>query len=297
MKDILMQEKIWIVDEAKFSVKLLEAMAEDKAVIHDGVAYSAKDSGGKGIIQHIPFKETSIEGIEDALRMAQSTAVMATAISTGIILAALIVQTRYLAAKLDKIQGVVDVISKDVHSQSILFYMDKIAEYVGQLEVARSYLKDRTLIEEVRELAIPLLTALASKRNQVLSFIKNILDLAKSSKDITAKHFDLIVNFVQLMLELMPAGIHTEYLLTARIGKLRLAEHVLIDGQEKFNLALNVFREFMNGLHREFTNGCLGDRKDVYLSVQAKTLDLIKSEHNKILLSLPTGRVALFAPV
>ncbi len=196
MKDILMQEKIWIVDEAKFSVKLLEAMAEDKAVIHDGVAYWAKDSGGKGIIQHIPFKETSIEGIEDALRMAQSTAVMATAISTGIILAALIVQTRYLAAKLDKIQGVVDVISKDVHSQSILFYMDKIAEYVGQLEVARSYLKDRTLIEEVRELAIPLLTALASKRNQVLSFIKNILDLAKSSKDITAKHFDLIVNFV-----------------------------------------------------------------------------------------------------
>tara|TARA_Y100000815_G_C13095340_1_gene407267 strand:- start:25 stop:195 length:171 start_codon:yes stop_codon:yes gene_type:complete len=51
----MLQDKIWVVDETKLYPKLIEAMSEGKAVIHDGVAYWAEGSGNTGVIQHLPF--------------------------------------------------------------------------------------------------------------------------------------------------------------------------------------------------------------------------------------------------
>mgnify|MGYP001292420654 FL=1 len=82
----MFQDKIWVVDETQLYPKLIEAMSEGKAVIHDGVAYWAEGSGKTGVIQHLPFKETTVQNVEEAIKLAQSTAVMATAVSTGIIL-------------------------------------------------------------------------------------------------------------------------------------------------------------------------------------------------------------------
>ena len=289
----MLQEKIWIIDEAKLYPNLIQAMSDGKAVIHDGVAYWAEGSGKTGVIQHLPFKETAFQNVEEALKIAQTTATIATAVSTGIILAAIVVQTKYLAIKLNKIQGTVDVISQDVHAQSIVFFFFFITEYAGHIEPARTLLKDCSLADEIRELAIPLLTTLAGKRNQVLSFLDNILGLANSSKDVTPKHFELITNFAQMMLELMPFSIHIEYLLSSRIGKLRLAEQILIDGSERFNAALEVFRGFMNELHRELVRGKIGERVGTYRSIEGRATQLFQSEQNKLLLSLPTGRVAV----
>ena len=234
----MLQEKIWIVDESKLNQNLIQAMSEGKAVIHDGVAYWAQGSGKTGVIQHLPFKETSFQNVDEALKTAQTTATIAAAVSTGIILAAIVVQTKYLAVKLDKIQSTVDEISQDVHAQNVVYYMDKITDYVGHIETARTLLKDRSLANEITELTLPLLTTLSGKRNQVLSFIDNIIELANSDKDVTPRHFELITHFAQMMLELIPFGIHVEYLLSARIGKLRLAEHILMDGSERFNRLL-----------------------------------------------------------
>ncbi|WP_035818742.1 hypothetical protein [Janthinobacterium sp. RA13] len=288
----MLQETIWIIDQAKLKPVLIQAMAEGKAAIHDGVAYWAEGSGGSGIIQHLPFKESAAKSVEEALKMAQATTVIAAAVSTGIILAAIVVQTKYLAKKLDKIQATVDVIAQDVRSQHIVFYMGKISEYVGLVEAARTLLQDRSLASEIRELAIPLLTSMAAKRNEILSFIDNILAMAKSSKDVSPTHLTSITNFAQLMLDMMPAGIHIEYLLCARIGKLRLAEHILLDGAGRFNDGLQVFRRFMNGLHQEMIRGGAGARSEVYRSLEANARQLFQSEHGKILLSLPAGRAA-----
>lgn len=288
----MLRGKIWVVDEAKLYETLVQAMSDGKAVIHDGVAYWAEGSGSTGIIQHLPFKETAVRSVEEALKLAQATTVIAAGISTAIILAAIVVQTKYLAAKLDKIQGAVDAIAQDVHAQNIVFYMDKVTEYMGQVEVARTLLKDRSLAEEIREMAIPLLMSLAGNRNRVLSFLENILGLAKASKQVTPKHFELIANFSHMMLELMPMGIHVEYLLSSRIGKLRYAEEILIDGSERYTATLDAFRSFMNDLHRDVVRGGAGERLKAYKAIEARAKQLLDSEHNQLLLSLPTGRIA-----
>lgn len=288
----MFQDKIWIVDEVKLYPELVKALSEGKAVIHDGVAYWAEGSGKTGVIQHLPFKETIAESVEEALKIAQTTTVIAVAISTGIILAAIAVQTRYLTAKLNKIQETVDVIAKDIHMQNKIFYMDKITEYIGYIEFARTLLKDRSLSDEIQELASPLLTQLASKRSQVMFFIDNILNFAKSTSDVSEKHFELILNFVQMMLSIMPFGVHIEYLLASRIGKPRLAEQMLIDGAARFNDSISLYKNFMNDLHRELIKGQLGERKGIYQQIESQAKLVINSEENKILLSLPMGRIA-----
>lgn len=288
-------QKIWVLDESKFNETLLDALSRGRAVIHDGVAYWAEGSGKTGVIQHLPFKEAAFKSAEEAIKAAQMTTVIATAASTCVILGAIIVQTKYLAAKLDRLQETVDEISKDVHSQNIIYYMDKITDYVGGIEVARTLLRDRSLAEEIREVAYPLLAQLSAKRNHVLSFIDNILNLASNKDDVTERHYELIVNFAHITMEIMPMGIHTEYLLTARVGKPRLAEQILVDGAQCYENALNVYKGFMNEQHASLVRGNIGARARAYKGIEPKVEALLNSTENEMLLSLPLGRMALQA--
>ncbi len=288
-------EKIWVVDEAALSEKLLKALAEGKAVIHDGVAYWAEGSGQTGIIQHLPFKETLVKSAEEAIKAAQMTTVMATAASTCIILGALIVQTKYLAAKLDKIQDTVDEISRDLHAQNIVYYMDKTTDYIGGIEVARTLLSDRGLADEIKEVAYPLLASVAAKRNHALSFIDNILNLARSTNELTNKHYELVINFAHMMMEIMPLGMHTEYLLASRVGKPRLAEQILLDGAKCYESAMNLYKGFLNEQHRALIRGSIGDKAEIFHRIEHKAEQLIGSQENRLLLSLPSGRIALAA--
>lgn len=285
-------EKIWVLDEAAFSKALIDALAAGKAVIHDGVAYYAAGSGKTGVIQHLPFKETMFKSAEEALKAAQMTTVMATAASTCVILGALIIQTKYLAVKLDKIQNTVDEIAKELHTQNIVYYMDKVTDYIGSIEVARTLLKDRSLGSEIKELAFPLLASAAAKRNHTMSFIDNILALAQNSNELSSKHYELVVNFAHMMLEIMPLGIHTEYLLTARVGKPMLAELILEDGAERYKGAMQHYKGFLNAQHRELIRGNMSDKTVVLQRIEDKARQLIQSQENQLLLTLPYGRMA-----
>lgn len=289
----MLEESIWIVDESRLNSVLTTALREGKAAIHDGVAYWAEGSGRSGIIQHLPFKEVPFEGVEKAIQAAQAATCIATAVSTGIILAAIVVQTRYLASKIEKVHQKVDEVAKDIHAQNIIFYMEKISDYAGQVETGRTLLKDRDLAREIQEPASSLLVAMTSRRNQILSFIENILSLANSSTSITPKHFELIVSFVQLILDLMPYGIHVEYLLAARIGKTRLAEQLLADAAEAYNVTLERYRRFMNELHRNLVRGQIGERKAAYQSIESQAVKLFNNKERQALLAVPDRRAAI----
>lgn len=292
MKSAVDLMSVWVIDESNLSKTLLDALSQGKAAIHDGVAYWAEGSGKTGIIQHIPFKETMLRSAEEAIKAAQMTTIMAAAASTCIILGALIVQTKYLSEKLNKIQVTVDEIAKEIHSQNIIYYTDKITDYIGGVEVARTLLRDRNLAHEIREVAFPLLATSAAKRNHALSFVDNVLNLARNSDDLTNKHYELIVNFAHMMLEIIPLGMHTEYLLASRIGKPQLAEQILLDGAERYQNAMDVYKDFLNEQHRSLVRGSIGNKAEIFHRIEKKAENLIRSDENNLLLSLPLGRVA-----
>ena len=102
----------------------------------------------------MPLKEVVIDGskgiksVLDQLQVAQNVQLTATALSTGLILGAIVLQTMYLAKKIDKLQQQIDLVSQDVQSQNVLYFMGQLSEYFGLVESVRVLLLDKDLIEE-----------------------------------------------------------------------------------------------------------------------------------------------------
>lgn len=297
--------KVWIPDYDKFNSTLIEAINNGEAVLRRGVAYWNGVSNKKGIIQHITFKEVQVGELQklveassvatQAAVAAKTAAIAAAAVSTGIIVAAIIIQTKYISKKLDKIQKTVDLISKEVHTQNIIFYMDKCADYFGAVETARTLLSRPNLESECKTIAVHLLAELSNKRNKLLSFIDNILNLAGTDA-VTGQHYKLIIDFVQMTMELLPFGIHTEYLLCDLSGSPRLAEHILSDGRERYLQAFEAYRSFLEEEKRLIAKGQIAmDKIPTFQQVTSRANELFSSEMNKQLLELPKSeRVGYF---
>ncbi len=213
-----MEKTIFILDERRLTKEFIEAYNAGKVTIRDGVGYWAKGSGKTGIIKHLPFKEAPYEGVKEAMKQAQIANVLTAAASTSVILGAIVVQTRYLASKLETLQAQVDVIAQDQHSSNIVFYLEKVTSYAGLIASARTLLINRDVIDECRDIASLLLTSLMVQRNQILSFVDNLLSYAVS-QEVSPRYYKLVVNFVQTILDVVPSAAHLEFLLSDRMGR------------------------------------------------------------------------------
>lgn len=178
----LILNKIWVVDFNNVKPEVINGLNNGTANLYDGVVYWAKKSGNNGIIQHLPFKEFAIDKTNDVMSLTksiqalQATTTAAISLSTCVILGALVIQTQYLATKIDKLQEAIDTVSVDVHSQNIIYYMDKISSCA--IESARVLLLDRSIKEEIKDIAVSLLANIGCKRNELFSFLDNILSIA-----------------------------------------------------------------------------------------------------------------------
>ena len=228
-----MKETLLTIDWVNVYKEVQSSLETGHVIIRDGVAYWHAMSGKSGIAQHLPLKEVvletaSIGDIKQLIQMAQTVQLAAVGVSTGIIVGAMVVQTMYLSKKIDQLQQSMDLISEDVHAQNVIFYMDKLSRYFGVVESARVMLLDRTLVDETHDVAAHLIVRMGNERNEVLSFIDNLLSFADKLSD---RHLEQVLDFITLMLDLVPKAVYIESQLCDRYGKFRLAEHLISQGQ------------------------------------------------------------------
>ena len=305
--------KEWVLNESSLTTTLIEALQKGHAVIYDGVAYWAEGSGKTGIIQHLKFTERSVDNAKQIMEQLQSVAsatqnvaqavqsmqnvLMATQVlSSVVVVGAIVVQTQYLGRKLDAIQDTVDEIAQTQHEQNLVFYMDKIGDYMGYVEYARSLLEDRAMATEIREVATPLLAHLGSKRNHIASLVDNIAGYVKNSagERSESKHFKLMLDFIHMLVDILPGALHAEHLLAARIGKPALAQSILWSGAQKYEQVLGSYRGLMNQLNREMVAGALGQQGErVFMEYKPKLLELLQSPVNQMLLFRQQAKIAL----
>ncbi|EHN64770.1 Uncharacterised protein [Comamonas testosteroni] len=305
--------KIWVLDESRISTVLMEALQKGQAVIYDGVAYWAEGSGKTGVIQHLKFTERSVESVKEVVEQLKSVAtatqnvaqavqsmqnvLMATQVlSSVVIVGAIVVQTQYLGRKLDAIQDTVDEIALTQHEQNLVFYMDKISDYMGGVEYARDLLRERALAAEIHDVAAPLLAQLGSKRNHITSLVDNIAGYVKASaaERSESKHFKLMLDFIHLLVDILPGALHAEHLLAARIGKPSLAQSILWSGSQKYEQVLGSYRGLMNQLNREVVAGKLGQQGErVFAEYKPKLLELMQSPINQLLLFRQPANIAI----
>lgn len=254
----------------------------------NNAVYWAQGSGNTGIVKHLPFIPSNLEKVDDlvnvskAIQAAQNIQLAATALSTGLIIGAIVIQTMYLSSKIDKLQATIDIVSQDIHSQNIIFYMSKVADYFGAVETARIYMQDRTLKEEVRELATQVVVDLATRRNQLFNFIDNIIVIANSDS-VSERHKSLIIDFVNISLELLPKGIFIERELNTFIDKYATADLVTGKAAQRYLSVVDSYRRWCNAQNKESAKGKIG------LLINEKDNDLktlFKMEENKLLLPI-----------
>lgn len=305
--------KIWVLDENSINETLLKALQTGKAVIYDGVAYWAEGSGKTGVIQHLRFTERSADSVKEILDQLQSVAsatqsmahavqsmqnvlMMTQVLSSVVVVGAIVVQTQYLGRKLDAIQDAVDEIEQSQHEQNLIFYMDKIGDYMGSVEYARTLLQDRSMAREISEVALQLLPEIGSKRSHISSLVDNIVGYVRSSSQQRneSKHFKLMLDFIHLLVDVLPGALYTEHLLAARIGKPRLAQLILQTGSLKYEHVLDSYKGLMNQLNREMVAGKMGEQGErVFMEYRPKLQELIQSPVNHLLLFKQPGKMAV----
>ncbi|WP_105264925.1 hypothetical protein [Pseudoalteromonas sp. T1lg76] len=263
--------------------EVLEGIKQGTITIRDGVAYWNELADKAGIAQHLPLKETvsNFDSLQELMQAAHTTQLMAIGISTGITLAATVVQTMYLSKKLDELQHTAEAISKDIEAQNVLFFIDKASEYIGVVESARVILLDKALVEETRDVAGALLASMACKRNELMSFLDNLVNFADQ---VSNKHFLDTIGFIQQMLDLLPKAINLESQFCDRYGKFTLANHLLQHSGVRYDRTLTLFRDWCNEKANGLLHGNTDFRADVIANQKSNLKALFHNEINQQLL-------------
>lgn len=291
------QESVFVFDWVKVKPEVLEEFNLGNVDLRDGVAYWDRGKGSV-IAQHMPLKEVVVDSSQEIkeilgqLQAAQSVQLAATALSTGLILGAIVVQTMYLAKKIDKLQQQIDLVSQDVHSQNVLYFMGQLSEYFGLVESARVLLLDKDLVEESQSIAEQYMAQLAAKRNALLSLIDNLVSYVDSASE---RHASLMLDFINMMFDLLPKSIHLEVQLYERYGKYKLADHIAETAKQRYEGVLANYKMWCNNKARGVLSGRGTEHAKLFHEKESLLKQLFNSEINQTLLKVHESKI--LAPV
>ena len=253
-----MLDKVFSYDVEKFSKELLEAIANNQVIFRDGVAYWKRGLENVGIIQHIPLKEVSTVGIETFVQglsslqsTLQTTIVAAQAISSATLMVAMVIQTQILSKKIEAVQQCVLKVSQDIKEQNILFYTDKTSEYLALLQSFKLLLDNRTPLTIVNQVANNTLSCSIQLKNHLISFLGNLLSLVQSKKVSSQQHIELIMQFIQQMMEVLPIGMHLEFVLSHRLHQNEFSQVLIEDSNHQYSGLMNQYRNYLNEISND----------------------------------------------
>lgn len=276
-------EQIFVCDWSKVEPYIIEGLQDGSIWLRDGVAVNSD-----GVVKWLPLIEQSIDSsnnIEDILKQlktAQTLQLSATALSTGLILGAVVIQTMYLANKIDKLQNKIDLLSRDVHSQNVIYFMGQLSEYFGLIESARILLLNKELVDESSGIAEQYMAQLAAKRNELLSLIDNLIHFID---DASEQHAKLMFDFVNMMLDLLPKSICLEVQLYERYGKFKMADHIRDTAKKSYDSVLNNYKAWCNHKAKSAIKGESPKHSALIENQNNLLKQLFNSEINQSLLS------------
>lgn len=251
-------DKIFVIDWSQVKTTVEAGLDSGEVTLRRGVAYWTGKNGRKGIVQHLPFIEQTfdpsqnMEQILKGLSAAQSTVVVSAMASTGIIVAAIAIQTAYLGRKLDRLQETMDLVSQDVHSQNVLMFMNKLSDYMGTVESTRELLMAPNGLDQTKDIAHIHLAELARQRNALMSLLDNLIRYIPNA---TERNQSLMLDFTNSVIELLPSTIRLEAELYDQLGKFDMANHVVRTAGDKYWKLVEFYRTWCNKQAQDVIKG------------------------------------------
>lgn len=290
-----MEYQAFTFDESKFSSILKKAIENQEVVFRDGVAYWKKGLEKTGIIQHIPLKpvdmvskDTFVNTLGSLQSSLQNTMVAVQAISTGTLLVATIIQTQILSKKIDAVRNAVIQVSQIAHEQNILFYTDKVSEYLSVVQNLQLILRSKEDGRAIEQLGNATLANSMQLKNQISFFILNLLSLVQNKEIKDDQHLGLILKFIQQIMEILPLGMHLEHILSHRLGQYQFSQNLIEDSAKKYAVLLDNYRGYLNFTNNKIKNFEI-KAEDVpyFMQIKQPALDLISNRLHVELLEKP----------
>jgi hypothetical protein len=241
------------VDWSRVPAKVMEGLKTGKMDLSssNGSVYWAAGSGATGKVQDLPLVPVNSEELASAkefLQVGQAVngakvaAVSATAIGTAVVVVAVVVATAYLADKIDKVGRSVDGVAKIVGQQDQREYLKDVSSYTGAIMAASELLQSRAPQEEIAALSELKIHNLSDARHKTLSYIRHLTQLVSSHEGMTAVQYDLALQFMSGVLDLIPSAIAVERELCLAACKPTLAKECYGKVALEFREVLAAFR-------------------------------------------------------
>lgn len=290
-----MRTKVFTFDEDRFSKVLVDAIKNDQVIFRDGLAYWKKGLKATGIIQHIPLKEVSAVTSENFIKTLgslqstlQSTVVAAQAISSATLMIALVIQTQILSKKIEAVRSSVLQVSQTINEQNILFYTDKVSEYLSVVHNLKLILESNENIQVIDSLANTTLANSMQLKSHLSFFILNLLNLIKTEQVKDKQHAGLILNFIQQMMEILPVGMHLEHLVSHRLGQYNLSQTLINDSHNKYSVLLDDYKSYLNSTNNRIRlSQSEAENLSYFNKMKQPALNLISNQIHVELLEKP----------
>lgn len=240
-----MIEKVIVLDIDNLSPVIKERLENGIYKVFNGVV---RDSNNGNIIKHIPQKileltPKDLQDLPSLIKNAQVTSLAATALSTTIILGAVVVATTIIVNKLNEIQNSIDGIKKELQDQNLFQYFLQLKDYVAVSESLREILSSPECIEENMDLISLKLNEISIKRNGLMLTMNERL---KNIDHVSAEHKEVIVNFLDQSVALLPKIAYIESEGARCIGKFKLSEKVSTEFSNKYQHIEFRYKRFLN---------------------------------------------------
>lgn len=217
-------DKIHILNFDKLSPEIINKINSEVYNVFNGVV---REKNG-AIVKEIPTKilELSTKDLENlpaCIQKAQGTALAATALSTTVILGAIVVATAIIVNKLKEIQKGIDAIQKELQDQNQFQYFLQLKNYVAASESMRELLKNHECIEENKDLIAMKLNEVSIQRHGLmLTFRERLHNIEK----VSPAHKEHIVTFLENAVALLPKIAYLESEGAKAIGRYKLSETI-----------------------------------------------------------------------
>lgn len=281
-----MTEQLYTIYWPAVRLDTVEMINKGSARILNGVA---RNSQNFEIIQHMPFREVSVTESSNLLQsakllqQAQAATMTAISISTVAIMGAVIIATAYLSNKIDKLQEKIENIQKEIGDQNLLFYAEKVSFYFGSIESLRQLIYNKYVIEENKDIIINALSNLLISRSQLISFVDNLIYLSDSFSN---KHKEMVIEFINLTLELIPKGVFIESQAAYKLERFYLGDNIRQTSEKKYFEIMDKYKRWTNEKHKELIKGADNSSTKALMSKLDSIKSVINSEENKLLLSV-----------
>jgi len=222
-----------------------------------------RDISGK-IVKYIPLKEVVCENsvnTQQLISSFQSSLAISSAVSTGIILGAIIVSTKLILNKLNKIEELAEQILQEIYDQNRFQYFLELKDYIA---VGVSLRDLSFVLEENKDLALIKLNAISIKRQGVLIVsLERIMQLDK----LTPTHQEIVLNFLHQAINLLPKLFYLERDVAIGLGRLKYAKILEKNFIYEYLKLNNKYKKLLNDKYHYFLKGNYSSNSNNLLSI------------------------------